>query len=83
MIYRDGKFTVAKTIGPNVNVNGIVGELNSGAMGLQVDPAVIDEAVMAAAMSRLQAAKLQETGLQDIKQKESDTGDGTGEEQQA
>ena len=73
MIYRDNKFIIAKTIGPNVNVNGIVGDLNSGAMGLQVDPAVIDEAVMAAAMSRLQA----------IKQKEQESGDGTGEEQQA
>ena len=70
MIYRDNKFIIAKTIGPNVNVNGIVGDLNSGAMGLQVDPAVIDEAVMAAAMSRLQA----------IKQKEQESGDGTGEE---
>lgn len=70
MIYRDNKFIIAKTIGPNVNVNGIVGDLNSGAMGLQVDPEVIDAAVMRAAMSR----------LQDIKQKEQDTGDGTGEE---
>ena len=70
MIYRDNKFIIAKTIGPNVNVNGIVGDLNSGAMGLQVDPEVIDAVVMRAAMSR----------LQDIKQKEQDTGDGTGEE---
>lgn len=70
MIYRDNKFIIAKTIGPNVNVNGIVGDLNSGAMGLQVDPEVIDAAVMRAAMS----------GLQAIKQKEHDTGDGTGEE---
>lgn len=73
MIYRDNKFIIAKTIGPNVNVNGIVEELNAGRMRLQVDPAVIDEAVMAAAMSRLQA----------IKQKEQESGDGTGEEQQA
>lgn len=73
MIYRDNKFIIAKTIGPNVNVNGIVEELNAGRMRLQVDPAVIDEAVMAAAMSR----------LQDIKQKEQESGDGTGEEQQA
>ena len=73
MIYRDNKFIIAKTIGPNVNVNGIVEELNTGRMRLQVDPAVIDEAVMAAAMSR----------LQDIKQKEQESGDGTGEEQQA
>lgn len=70
MIYRDNKFIIAKTIGPNVNVNGIVGDLNSGAMGLQVDPEVIDAAVMRAAMMK----------LQDIKQKEHDTGDGTGEE---
>lgn len=59
MIYRDGKFTIAKTIGPNVNVNGIVGELNAGRMVLQ------------------------ETGTLNIKQKEQETGDGTGEEQQA
>lgn len=56
MIYRDGKFTIAKTIGPNVNVNGIVGELNAGRM------------------------RLQEIDALNIKQKDQDTGDGTGEE---
>lgn len=59
MIYRDNRFIIAKTIGPNVNVNGIVGGLNAGRM------------------------MLQEKDTLDIKQKETGTGDGTGEEQQA
>ena len=78
MIYRDNKFIIAKTIGPNVNVNGIVSGLNSGAMGLQVDPEVIDAAVMHAAM-----VKLQEMDTLNIKQKEEESEDGTGEGQQA
>ena len=75
MIYRDNKFIIAKTIGPNVNIDGIVEEINKGRMRLKVDPAMIDAAVMQAAM-----AKLEEINMLNIKQKESDTEDGTGEE---
>lgn len=75
MIYRDNKFIIAKTIGPNVNVNGLVEEINKGKMSLQVDPAMIDAAVMKAAMMQLE-----EMNMLNTKQKETDTEDGTGEE---
>lgn len=75
MIFRDNKFIIPKTIGPNVNVNGLVEEINKGKMSLQVDPAMIDAAVMKAAMMRLEEINM-------LKQKESDTEDGTREETQ-
>lgn len=54
MIFRDNTFIIPKTIGPNVNVDGIVEEINRGQTRLKVDPELIDEAMMEAAIMKLQ-----------------------------
>lgn len=54
MIFRDNKFIIPKTIGPNVNVDGIVEEINRGQTRVKVDPSMIDAAVMQAAAMKLQ-----------------------------
>lgn len=42
MIFRDNKFIIPKTIGPNVNVDGIVEEINRGQTRVKVDPSIKD-----------------------------------------
>ena len=54
MIFRDNTFIIPKTIGPNVNVDGLVEDINRGQTRVKVDPSLIDEAMMEAAIMKLQ-----------------------------
>lgn len=78
MIFRDNMFIIPKTIGPNVNVDGIVEEINRGQTRIKVDPAMIDEAMTEAAIMKLQEMD----ALKDLKPNDIEDGieDGTREE---
>ena len=54
MIFRDNTFIIPKKIGPNVNVDGLVEDINRGQTRLKVSPELIDEAMMEAAIMKLQ-----------------------------
>lgn len=54
MIFRDNTFIIPKTIGPNVNVDGLVEDINRGQTRIKVNPELIDEAMMEAAIMKLQ-----------------------------
>lgn len=81
MIFRNNKFIIPKTIGPNVNVDGLVEEINRGQTRIKVNPELIDAAVMETAIMKLQQMDTL-NALNTLKPNDTEDGieDGTREE---